>query len=156
MPEPVASPSILIRPIQDALTAYLAGKPGLAQAKVITRKAKQTRAVLREAMANQKLAVLVFPPVLRQLNANNPGPWADLIEVRVRVVEYPDLNDQETDCEGLLEQVLIAIDGYQLTIPGLKLNPLYASPSPVRDVELSDRIAYDIVYFTSGGLPART
>jgi hypothetical protein len=144
--------SAIIRPLQALIEPHLAQDPRFAPATVIVRRPKQTLSEVETALAQLKLALLIFPPLIVRLNGNVPG-WADDIEVRVRIVESPVLNDSGTDAYDLVEGLHAALMLHQFPqADDCDFTPLVPDAQPTREIDDPDLVVFDIVFHTSGGL----
>lgn len=146
--------SELVAPIQDAVFAALRARAALHDVTILKREPKQSANDIEAAIAELKLYIFVFPALLLRPSANNPGPYFDEIEIRVRVAENPLLNDTTLDAYQLVELTHWILNG--LTLTGLdgvnSLSPATPATEPVDDPSL---VVFDILYRTSGGLTPR-
>lgn len=139
-------------PLQEALVRYLAEHPLLAGTPVLARKKHQTLLDLEEELLGAKRCVLVYPPLLSAFNPNLVL-WCDDIEIRLQVSEDPKLNEGEVDAYSLVERVhRRVLAGPQLVVAGYQFNNLVPDKAATRPVAHPDRVAFELVYHTSGGL----
>lgn len=145
--------SSIIRPLQELIAPHLSLDPRFAAATVLVRLPKQTLNEIEAALLQLKLGILVFPPLIVRLNGNTPG-WADDIEVRVRVVENPVLNDTGVDAYDLVESLHAALMMHQFPQGDCSFAPLNPDANPTREIDDPELVVFDLVYRTSGGLAA--
>jgi hypothetical protein len=142
--------SALVKQIQDALVAYLAGRSELTGVSVLGRREKNIVNDVAAAIQRTGVCIYVFPALPVELNSNNPGPYCDKIEVRVRVHEHPQLNRSLPDAYELTELVVRLLDNQQFTaVAGL--NPLFWDGRPVQPAEDENLVIFDVIAFTSCG-----
>jgi len=148
------SNSELVIPIRDAVWSALRARAVLHGVEVLKREPKQLQSEIEAAIAQLKLCLFVFPAVLLDPNENNPGPYFDRIEIRVRCIENPILNDTVLDAHQLMEIVHQLLNG--LTLIGLPgLNSLSGTKPGSVPVEDDQNVIWDVIYKTSGGLTPR-
>ena len=146
--------SELVAPIQDAVFAALRARAALHDVTILKREPKQTSSDIEAAIAQLKLYAFVFPALLLRPNPNQPGPYFEKIQLRVRVAENPVLNDTTLDAYQLVELVHWVLNGLPFT--GLTgVNALIPSEPATEPVDDPDLVAFDILYETSAGLTPR-
>lgn len=139
--------------IQDAIVAFLKTIPVLAGVPVIGRRKGNITNDIEAAVSAIGACIYVFPALPVDVNPNLPGPYADKMEIRVRVIEAPSINTTLPDAYELTEFVLTFLNQKQLEgVDGL--NPISCTSKPVEEIQDDNQI-FDITFTTSVGLPAQ-
>lgn len=146
--------STLALPIRDAVHAALRARAVLHDVAILKREPKQLASEIEAAIAQLKLCMFVFPALCTRPNPNNPGPYFERIEVRVRCIENPLLNDTVLDGYQLVELGHWLLNGLRPNIRGVQaLSP--SSPVATEEVTDEQNVIHDLIYETSGGLEPR-
>ena len=142
--------------IQDAIAARLASLAGLAGVPVVSRRKGVITNDIEAAVATLGACLYVFPALPVDVNPNLPGPYADKMQIRVRCIELPSINETLPDAYELAEIVLTNLHEANFSaVEGLEgINPLICLSRPVEDIPDEERVIFDVTFTTSVGLPA--
>jgi hypothetical protein len=149
--------------IQDALVGRFvpdaAGKATItdyAGVPIVGRRKKTISSDIEAALSVLGVCIFVFPGLVRRVNKNVPGPYAESLQVRLRVIELPDFNKALPDAYELAEMLLVDFAECDLRqVDGLAgINPLQPLDEPIQDVPDEDYLMFDVLFETSVGLPA--
>jgi hypothetical protein len=150
----VSSKSQLVGPLQEFVFSKLTERASLSDVTVLMRQPGQIQDAVDAAIAQLAVCLYVFPPLLLTANANNPGPYFDRIQIRVRCIENPVLNATGLDAYQLVELAHWSLNGQQPTnVDGV--NPLAPDPNSTREIDDPQLVIFDVLYNTSGGLTPR-
>lgn len=142
----------LAKSVQEALAAYLAARHEFTGVPIVAVRQLNIASDIAAAISKAGCCLYVFPALPVRLNSNNPGPYVDRLQVRVRAIEHPTLNTKGPDAYELVELLLRTLDTVQLADVE-SLQPLWYEPEPVQPVDdAADLIQFDVVAYTSAGL----
>lgn len=149
--------------IQDALVGRFvpdaAGKATVtdyAGVPIVGRRRKTVANDIEAALSALGACIYIFPGLIRRVNKNAPGPYAESVQVRMRVIELPDFNKTLPDAYELSEMLLVDFNELDLRqVEGLAgINLLSPLDEPIQDVPDEDYVMFDVLFDTSVGLPA--
>lgn len=149
--------------IQDALVARFVrdgdGKSTLTDylgVPVVGRRKGVITSDIEAAVATLGACIYVFPARVRRVNKNLPGPYAESVLVRFRVIENPALNETLPDAYELAEMLLVDFSEVDLRqVDGLAgINPLVPFDDGIEEQLDETNIIFDVTFETSVGLPA--
>lgn len=146
----------IARQLQKAVVQLLQALPALDGLPVIGSKRASVASQVDEALGARGLCLYVFPGLPVDVNPNLPGPYADQVEIRVRVYENEELNNTELDAYQVAELALTGLhESLLATFPGLEgANPIQCLARPITDVSDDTAVMFDLTFRTSVGLPA--
>lgn len=113
---------------------------------VIARRKGDIVSDIEAAVVDNGAAIYVFPGKPTQLSEEIPGPWVEAMEVRVRILERPDLNRTAPDAYEIAELVLAHLHLWPVPVPDSQKNPLVANSSPIEEQEDPERTILDVVF----------
>ncbi len=145
----------IVEPLQAAIVASLQAYAPLAGVDILARKPKETFSDVFASIAQLKTAIFVYPPMLKKMSANLPG-YASEIEVRFELSENPVINDGDLNAYGMVERLLFWAAGtgaIQFTDSNsYTYNPLVPADPCVRPLADPERVTFEILFSTDGGL----
>lgn len=132
--------------IQTALAEALKAHPGLpAKLEVIARRSHAVANNIEAALGKLGICLYVLPPMPKRATRTECAiVFLESVEIRIRIIEQPQLNLTGTDAWDAMEQVILAIQG---TNPGaLFACPLTLSSRPVEDAEDKTTRVFDVIF----------
>jgi hypothetical protein len=141
----------LIQDLQTRVTARLSSAESLRSLPILARQPRQTANDIEAAIAQLKLGVFVFPPLIGKVEPNMRSLYANEVEVRVAIFENPILNDSPLSAYDLVERILVLLHQWdpQLT----NASPLHARDRSVEDRSDENLVVFDLLFLCSGAFP---
>lgn len=145
----------LAKEIQDSVAGYVQTLGALRSAPVVGRRKAVLEREIQEQLEAAGLVVYVFPGLPVEVNQNNPGPYVDRLEVRVRVIELPETNRDYPDAYEAVEILLAALHLWEPVTSRGAGNALVCRPAPVEEVPDTSGVAFDLLFDLSVGVTLR-
>jgi len=128
--------------IADALRAH----PGFpAKLDILARREKEIVSDIDAALAKLGICLYVMPPMPKRATRTYNGIiFFESTELRIRVIEQPQINGLQFDAWDALEQVIIALQG--INPGGIFAAPLGLMQHPVENVEDKTTRIFDVLF----------
>ncbi|MBC8011455.1 MAG: hypothetical protein H7067_15330 [Burkholderiales bacterium] len=151
-------PAPLSKLLQDTVVSHLTAIAALAGVPVVGRRKGIITNDIEAAVATIGACLYVFPALPVEVNPNLPGPYVSKLQIRVRAIEAPAINETLPDAYELAEAVLTGLhEANFAAVEGLEgINPVQCLSRPIEEIADDERIIFDVTFETSGGLPAST
>jgi len=132
--------------IQTALADALRAHPEFpAKLTILARREKEVASDVEAALGKQGICLYVMPPMPKgAVRTDCAIVFFDSCELRLRVIEQPQLNLTELDAWDILEAIILALQG---TNPGgIFAAPLNLMPRPIESVEDKTTRVFDVLF----------
>lgn len=144
----------LCKQLQEAVAGFLKTVGPLQGVPVVSRREKTLENDIEAQIEGFGICLYVFPGLPQAVNQNNPGPYVDRMEVRVRVMENTELNTRLPDAYEVAEHVLAHLHHHCPLIEGAPQNPLICREQPIVEIP-GDEVQFDILFDLSVGIALR-
>ncbi|MGH2603676.1 MAG: hypothetical protein ACREIA_09940 [Opitutaceae bacterium] len=151
--------SIIVRPLQTAITARLAGLDDLKDeadalvVPVLTRLEKNITNEIQAAVNMIGICIEVWPALFTQIRQNANGLFSESIITRLRIIDNPIVNETGLDSAAVAELCLYYLHLWDPAVSGLSI--LCAAESPIQFIESPDAVMLDLFFECSGGFAVR-
>jgi len=119
-----------------------APEPGLP---IIKRRDKELVSEIEMAANQFGICLHVMPPLPTHFLQGNPFVFYDHAEIRVRILEFTQLNASGVDGYELLDAIGLALH-WQTTLDGMLAHPLQLAARPQEMVEDKEKRIIDVVF----------
>lgn len=150
--------SIIVRPLQEAITAYLSGLADLQvdavlAVPVLTRLEKNITNDIQAAVNSIGICVEVWPPLFDDVRQSANGFFAESIITRLRIIDDPVVNETPFDSAAVMELLIYHLHLWDSGVSGITI--LCAATNPIRFIESPDAVILDLFFQCSGGFAVR-
>lgn len=117
---------------------------GTSKLPLLARRQKEIVSDIEAAVASFGICIYVMPPFPTRAMQGVPFVFFEGAELRVRILEYPDLNTSGADGYELIDAVAIAL--HWMNPGGILAHPLELASRPVEMVEDKEKRVIDIIF----------
>lgn len=122
---------------------------------IVSRRTKELGKEIEAAVTKRKLGIYVMPPLPQSFTQGNPFLFFDKVEIRVRIIEQPQINTTGADAYDLTDDVMACLH-WQAFSTFLAV-PLQLAARPVEMIEDPVTRIMDVIFEAVYGLqPATT
>lgn len=136
--------------IQEEAANRLRSRSAFADVEVLTRRKGDILNDIEAALGRLGIVAYVFPPLPKRANGNLPGPIFDELELRVKIIESPTLNQTAATAHGLMEDTCRALHHWR---GPTNQNLFYCDGDSIIPEDAAAETIFDIVFRSDFGLP---